>query len=195
MLLKAATWRAQRGGDNDHVTDIGTFRLTLPGQMLRRGFWLYVWKVVTAEGQELLYVGRTGDNSSPNASPPYIRMGQHLGAMKHQNALRRNLLSRGIEPEACSAFDLIAHGPIYPEVVKPDDFDHADKNTRSSLMEKHLPIRDIVGAMERRLERDLRAAGYVVMNVVKWKHDVADAEWLPIRRAFAEDFPGLNNLG
>lgn len=176
------------------MSDIGTFRLTLPGPMLRRGFWLYVWKVVTADGRELLYVGRTGDNSSPNASPPYIRMGQHLGSTKNQNALRRNLASRQIDPETCRTFDLVAHGPLHPEVVKPADFDHADKMTRASLMELHLPLRDIVGAMEKRLEKDLRAADYDVMNAVRWKHNVADADWLPIRRAFSEDFPRLKDL-
>lgn len=176
------------------MTNIGTFRLTLPGQMLRRGFWLYVWKVITADNREFLYVGRTGDNSSPNASPPYIRMGQHLGSMKNQNALRRNLVSYGIEPETCLSFELVAHGPLHPEVVKPEDFDHADKLTRKSLMELHTPFRNIVGAMEKRLEQDLRAAGYVVMNIVKWKHDVDDVEWLSIRHAFAADFPGLKEL-
>jgi hypothetical protein len=32
--------------------------LTLPGPMLQRGFWLYVWRVQTPKG-ERLYVGRT----------------------------------------------------------------------------------------------------------------------------------------
>ncbi|TPL75959.1 hypothetical protein [Mesorhizobium sp. B2-3-15] len=176
------------------MTDTGTFRLTLPGQMLRRGFWLYVWKVAAADGRELLYVGRTGDNSSPNASPPYIRMGQHLGSMKNQNALRRHLTTCGIEPETCGSFELVAHGPIHPEVVKPEDFDHADKLMRDSLMELHTPFRNSVGAMEKQLEKELRSVGYVVMNEVKWKHSVNDAEWIPIRRAFATDFPKLKDL-
>jgi hypothetical protein len=173
------------------VTEIGTFRLTLPGPMLRRGFWLYVWCVTAAENRKLFYVGRTGDNSSPNASPPYIRMGQHLGSMKNQNALRGHLIKRGIKPEECQAFDLVAHGPIYAEIVKPEDFNRADKAGRLALMKLHTPLRDIVGAMEKRLAAELTAAGYTVMNTVKWKHDVSDADWLPIRRAFAEDFPKL----
>ncbi|WP_210239039.1 hypothetical protein [Mesorhizobium sp. 8] len=132
------------------MTDIGTFRFTLPGPMLRRGFWLYVWKVLTADGRDLLYVGRTGDNSSPNASPPYIRMGQHLGSVKNQNALRRNLLAAGVDPLSCKNFDLVTHGPIHPEVVRPEDFDHADKTMCEELMKLHLPLRDEVGAMEKR---------------------------------------------
>lgn len=176
------------------MSDIGTFRLTLPGPMLRRGLWLHVWKVVTADGREVLYVGRTGDNSSPNASPPYTRAGQHLGFMKNQNALRRDVVSRQIDPETCRTCDLVAHGPIHPEVEKPGDFDHSDKTIRNSLMELHLPLRNIVGAMEKRLEQDLRKAGYDVMNVVRWKHSVADTDGLPIRRAFCEDFPRLREL-
>jgi hypothetical protein len=162
--------------------------------MLRRGFWLYVWRVTTVDKKELVYVGRTGDNSSPNASPPYIRLGQHLGSVKNQNALRSHLVKLGVVPEECCVFDLVAHGPIYAEVVKPRDFDRADKAVRLNLMESHLPVRNIVGAMEKRLAIELSAAGYSVMNTVKWKHDVSDADWLPIRQAFAEDFPKLRAL-
>jgi hypothetical protein len=173
--------------------EISTFKLILPGTMLRRGFWLYVWRVMTADDRELFYVGRTGDNSSPNASPPFTRMGQHLGFAKNQDALRRNLMARGICPEDCHAFHLVAHGPIHPEVVKPDGYIHADGSARAALMEKHVPIRNLVGAMEKRLAANLDAAGYEVLNSVKWKHVVADEDWLPVRDAFAKDFPRLEN--
>jgi hypothetical protein len=173
---------------------IGTFKLTLPGPMLRRGFWLYVWRVLAPDGSELLYVGRTGDNSSPNAAPAYIRMGQHLGSAKNQNALRRHLTDRKIEPEECREFDLVAHGPIHPEVIRPDDFDPTNKDSRAALMETHLPFRNEVGAMEKRLAEDLSLAGYNVMNVVKWSHSVNDLLWQPIREAFSVDFPKLGEL-
>jgi hypothetical protein len=176
------------------MSKIDTFRLTLPGPMLRRGFWLYVWRVTTAQNRKLLYVGRTGDNSSPNASPPYIRMGQHLGSIKNQNALRSHLAKRDVSPEECRAFDLVAHGPIYPEVKKPRSFDRTDKVGRLALMKRHKPLRDIVGAMEKRLAAELSAAGYTVMNTVKWKPSVSEAEWWPIRRAFAVDFPKLKGI-
>lgn len=29
----------------------GTYTLTLPGPMLQRGFWLYVWRVVAPDGR------------------------------------------------------------------------------------------------------------------------------------------------
>lgn len=184
----------EKGGGEGEEKQLGTYRLTLPGQMLTRGFWLYVWRVTTNDGRVVHYVGRTGDNSSPNASPPYVRMGQHLGSMKNQNALRRNLVARGINPDACRSFDLIAHGPVHPEVVKPNDFDRADKSTRERLMKLHLPLRDEVGAMEKRLAEELAKVGYVVLNTVQWKHKIDDERWRPIREAFLEDFPELRPL-
>lgn len=36
--------------------------LSLPGAMLARAFWLYVWEVTDQAGKEWLYVGRTGDS-------------------------------------------------------------------------------------------------------------------------------------
>jgi hypothetical protein len=172
---------------------IGTVRVTLPGPMLRRGFWLYVWRVLRLHKPELLYVGRTGDNSSPNASPPYIRMGQHLGSIKNQNALRQHLLRRDIQPEDCQQFEFVAHGPLHAEVVKPGGFSHSDKVGVRQLMELHRPLRNVVGAMERRLADELRAAGYDVLNTVRWPHEVVERDWLPIRRAFEKDFPELKN--
>jgi hypothetical protein len=66
-----------------------------------------------------------------------------------------------------------------------------DKVGRLALMQLHKPIRDVVGAMEKRLAKELSDAGYAVMNTVVWPHAVDDAEWLPIRRAFAKDFSDL----
>ena len=172
---------------------IGTYKLTLPAEMLQRGFWLYAWRVLDPSGDELVYVGRTGDNSSPNASPAYIRMGQHLGTAETQNALRKHLRTRNILPEQCQRFDLVAHGPIFPEVEKPADFNHEDASIRRELMDKHIPMRDIVGAMEKQLALDLKACGYAVMNTVKWSHDVDPDLWKPVRAAFAAHFPRLND--
>lgn len=163
-----------------------THTLTLPGAMLRRGFWLYVWRVVTRSGQELLYVGRTGDNSSPHATAPYIRMGQHLGYSDVQNALRKHLRRRELEPEDCASFEFIAHGPIHPEI---------DRRTgeRADWMATHMPIRDQVGAMEKALAEELSAAGYDVLNTVKWKPPLDPEAWAPVRAAFTEHFSRLGS--
>lgn len=162
-----------------------THCLTLPGPMLRRGFWLYVWRVEDAEGSEWLYVGRTGDNSSPHASAPYTRMGQHLGMMKNQNALRARLKDQGIEAEDCRAFHLVCHGPLHAEVAKGEGLD------RDALMALHRPFRDEVGAYERDLALALKTAGYRVLNTVNCKWSGDPARWLEIRAAFAEHFPQL----
>lgn len=170
---------------------IGTYSLSLHPSMLQRGFWLYAWKVVGPEGEEWVYVGRTGDNSSPNASPAYIRMGQHLGSAKNQNALRRHLSGRRIVPTRCRSFELVSHGPLYPEVEKPENFAPEDKLLRKALMEQHIPLRDIVGAMEKQLALDLADVGYKLLNTVKWAHTIDPELWKPVREAFAAHFPRL----
>lgn len=107
-----------------------TYEVTLEGGTLRRGFWLYVWEVVTPHGQKLLYVGRTGDSSSPKAASPFNRMGQHLGSIKASNMLRAHLGKRDVAPEDC-VFRFVAHGPILAE---------------AGDWSGHVPRRDVVGA-------------------------------------------------
>jgi hypothetical protein len=165
-----------------------THTLTLPGPMLCRGFWLYVWRAEMPDGAEWLYVGRTGDNSSPHASAPYSRMGQHLGSLKNQNALRARLKDQGIEAEDCLAFHLVAHGPLRPEIAKTEGALRAD------LMELHCPLRDEIGAYERDLALALREAGYRVLNTVKWKRDGDPMRWQMVKQAFAKHFPRLERV-
>lgn len=162
-----------------------TYVLTLPGPILRRGFWLYVWRVETDQGEKL-YVGRTGDNSSPHASAPYQRMGQHLGRAKTQNALRRTLKKYEIIPENCAQFHFISHGPLYDEIASEIGA------TRDARMAKHLPLRDIVGAMEKALADGLRSAGYDVLNTVNCNWPLDQDLWAPVRSAFAVHFPRLS---
>ena len=152
-----------------------THMLTLPGPMLERGFWLYVWRI-DSPGGELLYVGRTGDNSSPNASPPFTRMGQHWGTNRHQNAVRRHLESQGISPEECSSFELIAHGPLFPEA---EDWN------------EHFLRRDQVAALERALADCLSRAGYCVLNTVNDRNVLDQRLWAQVQDAFAAHFPLL----
>jgi hypothetical protein len=167
-----------------------THRLTLPGPMLRRGFWLYVWRVTAPDDREFLYVGRTGDNSSPYAANPYRRMGQHLGDQPNQSALRNHFAAgpakTGLDLEACT-FDFVCNGPLYAEPLK------ADGATREDLMKAHRTPRDIVGAMEKALAEDLAAAGYAVLNTVRCKWPLDPILWAPVRSAFAQHFPRLNN--
>lgn len=170
---------------------LATYTMTLPGALLQRGFWLYVWRVESPQG-ELLYVGRTGDNSSPNAGAPYTRMGQHLGSIENQNALRSHLDTQHIDPGLCT-FHMIAHGPIHPEVERPADKDER-KARRNELFDAHLPFRNEVGALEKALAEALAAAGYHVLNTVKWKHTHDPAAWTAVRDAFSAEFPRLKDV-
>lgn len=163
-----------------------TVAMILPGAMVQRGFWLYVWRAETPIG-DLLYVGRTGDNSSPNAVAPYTRMGQHLGFQPNQNALRKHLLARGVTPEDCAAFHLIAHGPILPEI----EGDKSTREARKALMPAHELPRMAVAAMEKALADDLAAAGYTVMNPVNCHAPLDTAAYAKVRAGFAEHFPRL----
>jgi hypothetical protein len=159
-------------------------RLTLPGPMLQRGFWLYVWRVQTPMG-ERLYVGRTGDSSSPHATAPYTRMGQHLGFSKAANSLRRLLEESKIEPETCVQFDLISYGPIFPEIGMTKD------QLRHEQMLLHTPVRDQMAGLEKKLRDALVVAGYQVLNVVHSKKQYDAAHWEAVRTAFIEHFPEL----
>lgn len=152
-----------------------THRLMLPGAMIERGFWLYVWRIASPIG-ELLYVGRTGDSSSINAAAPFARMCQHLGTNKHQNPVRRHLEGRLVSPETCTAFDLIAHGPIFEEAQ-----DWATHRER----------RDVVAALEKALADTLARSGYNVLNEVKDRHDLDVRRWAEVRDEFVAYFPRL----
>lgn len=166
------------------TTTASLHRLTLPGPMLQRGFWLYVWRVQTPMG-ERLYVGRTGDSSSPHATAPYTRMGQHLGFSKAQNSLRRLLTEAGVEPETCGQFDLISYGPIFPEIGMTKE------QLRHEQMLLHTPVRDQMAGLEKKLRDALVAAGYKVLNVVHSKKPYDATQWNSVRLAFADHFPEL----
>jgi hypothetical protein len=123
--------------------------MTFDGALLERGFWLYVWRIVTGT-KAVLYVGRTGDSSSPNASSPFKRVGQHLevGPNAKGNAMGRQLQALGIDPTSCR-FEMVAIGPIFPE---------------QSDMGQHQPIRDLVAGQETALAGLLSTRGYTVVG-------------------------------
>jgi hypothetical protein len=138
-----------------------TQTVELDGGFLQRGFWLYVWQVDIPGGVSVLYVGRTGDSSSPNAQSPFHRMGQHLGRAVNSSMLRNHLGQRGVEPEDCS-FRLIAYGPVLPE-------------TPGKNMAEHRLRRDRIAAIEKRLAEDLGDAGYDVVNTVSSTKPIDEA--------------------
>lgn len=141
---------------------MNAYSIRFPGSVLDRGFWLYVIDVCGPESRHL-YVGRTGDSSSPNAGSPFSRIGQHLDRRVNAkgNALARNLRVAGIDIRDCDV-EMIAIGPLFPEA--PD-------------FEAHRPIRDRMAALERALASGLRDRGYKVLGKHGGSKEV-DAEQL-----------------
>ena len=153
----------------------GTQTLSFSGNLLRRGFWLYVWEITIPGGEKVYYVGRTGDSSSQNAQSPFNRVGQHLGFNSKNNVLRSRLDALGVVPEDCR-FQLVAHGPLLGEAETPEG--HAER-------------RDIMAALEKALADELKAAGYDVMNTVSCSKPLDPELFAKVRSAFAGHFPGL----
>lgn len=149
--------------------------ISLPGVMLQRGFWLYVWRI-QVRGEVLLYIGRTGDESSPKASAPYDRFGQHLGRNKMQNARRRNLAARGVDLPQVDHYEFIFYGPVHPEAAD---------------MAAHIPLRDALAAAEKKLADSLGAVGYTVLNRVHCRRPIDPALWDEVCAGFAPAFPEL----
>ncbi len=151
-------------------------RIAFSGQLLRRGFWLYAWRI--SRGPELyVYVGRTGDSSSPNAASPFSRMSQYLDfrANAKGNAMMRNLRKRGVEPVDCE-FELHAIGPIFPE---------------QDSMEQHKPFRDAAAALECALAKELRARGYDVLGNHSSRMRLDERIFKEVRNMVAGSFPAL----
>lgn len=119
------------------------------GKLLKRGFWLYVWDI-KQDKERHLYVGRTGDSSSANASSPFRRIGQHLDTRLNAkgNALGRQLKRAGVKPETCT-FEMTAIGPIFEE---------------QETMSEHKPRMVKTAALERALADELRHRGYHVLG-------------------------------
>ena len=151
-----------------------TLELNFNGELLQRGFWLYVWEIQTPK-KYFYYVGRTGDSSSINAQSPFNRMGHHLGFNK-SNMLRRHLEGKNIDPEIC-LFRLIAHGPILKEANTKDE---------------HRKRRDITAAMEKALADEMTAVGYNVINTVNCRRKLDVKKFAPVRAAFALQFKMLD---
>ena len=155
-----------------------SYSMTFDGHLLNRGFWLYVWQIKGPETHNLyLYVGRTGDSSSPHASSPFKRIGQHLDASPNAkgNSLRRLLQQEGVKCEECS-FEMVAIGPIFPE---------------QSDFETHRPKRDQMAALERAITDELRQRGYKILGTHPCVGSPDQSLLQQIRRQLDPKFSGV----
>jgi hypothetical protein len=124
--------------------------MSFDGNLLKRGFWIYIWKIV-AGNKTVYYVGRNGDSSSCNAASPFSRIGQHLNFKDNAkgNSLGRRLDECGISPEKCT-FEMVAIGPLYAE---------------QSEMAEHKICRDKTAALEKAVADYLRERGKEVLGI------------------------------
>jgi hypothetical protein len=111
-------------------------QIAIPTEVLRRGFWLYVWQINLRGGTAVYYVGRTGDSSSLKAQSPFSRVSGHLGPNKHANALRRHLSKNGISFDDCEGLELVTYGPLYEEA--DNRADHRDRRDKTHALESEL---------------------------------------------------------
>jgi len=125
-------------------------RATFDGAILKRGFWLYLVEIVTSRGRHLVYVGRTGDTSSPYAASLFTRMTGHLNDRKSAKA--NSLLKRIVEQElACQdcSYRFVGIGPVFEQ---------------QATMEAHKPLRDQMAGLERAVADHLREKGYALLG-------------------------------
>ncbi len=125
-------------------------RAVFDGAILKRGFWLYLVDVVTTGGRRAVYVGRTGDTSSPYAASLFARMTGHLNDRKsaRANSLLKRLVEQDLACEDCS-YRLVGIGPIFKQ---------------QATMDEHKPLRDQMAGLERAVADYLREKGYDVLG-------------------------------
>lgn len=120
---------------------IQTHQMAFNGEILERGFWIYVWEI-TQKDIKHIYVGRTGDSSSAHASSPFNRIGQHLDFRENAkgNSLAKRLKEAGVNPKK-SNFRMLAIGPLFSE---------------QDTFQEHVPFRDQMATFEYELANHLK---------------------------------------
>jgi hypothetical protein len=151
-----------------------THELTFRGDLLKRGFWLYVWEIMAPNGRTVQYVGKTGDKASRVSQSPFNRLSNHLGDNKHSNALKRHLAEKKIDPVHCQ-FRFHAYGPLFPDSSK----------------QLHAELCDVTSGLEKALADALNEAGYEVLNKIHCRARIDLALFEAARNAFATHFKNL----
>lgn len=156
---------------------LAAYSMTFDGAVLQRGFWLYIWRITTDTNATVIYVGRTGDSSSPHAASPFQRIGAHLDARAKAkgNALARQLRKAGLQSHVCR-YEMTAVGPLFPE---------------QASMERHIPIRDKVAALETCLASYLESRGYTVIGDHGLARECDPAMWTRVRELVDSKFPDV----
>jgi len=141
--------------------NIPSHQMSFSGQILERGFWLYVWKI-KFENTLYFYVGRTGDSSLAHASSPFNRICQHLDFRDNAkgNFLAKRLKEAAINPYK-SKFNMLALGPFFHE---------------QDTFENHKPFRDHMATLESEVANHLKAYNFNVLGIHHPKAEVSKTE-------------------
>jgi hypothetical protein len=151
--------------------------LSISPSILRRGFWLYVWRIGLPTGGDAHYVGMTGDTGTAGAQTVANRIATHLGYNIHSNALRRYILNtEHAHLEDCRSLEFFAFGPVYPRPVQAVDYP---------------TVRGKVAALEKHLWKRMQISGYDMLNPQPRATDKPDEDRLDeicasFRRYFAK---------
>jgi len=156
------------------MSRIRKYTMAFDGQLLRRGFWVYVWRIQSPKGV-YVYVGRTGDSSSRYAASPFTRAGRHLDVRQNakSNTLTRQILRAGLDPTRCR-LRMVAFGPLFPE---------------QGAMKTHRPIRDEVAALERGIADLLKQRRYSVLGTHGRSLSLDARLFARLRALVATEFP------
>jgi hypothetical protein len=150
------------------------YSASFDGALLSRGFYLYVWEITTPDGHSLHYVGKTGDKASRVSQSPFNRLSNHLGGNKNNNALKRHLAQKKIDPERCQ-FRFHAYGPLFADGSK----------------QAHGEFCDVTSGLEKGLAEAMNEAGYEVINKVHCRTPIDVELCQAARNAFAAQFTNL----
>jgi hypothetical protein len=152
--------------------------LSVPPPILKRDFWLYVWRVGLRSDRYAHYVGMTGDTGSGRAQAAANRVAAHLGFNTHSNALRKYVQDKTqTDLEDCHSLDFFAFGPVY---TKPADADYRT-------------MRGKVAAIEKRLWERMKASGYDMLNSRPQTTATLDQDrWNDVCVAFQMHFQNLH---
>lgn len=155
-----------------------SYKMRFDGALLSRGFWLYAWEI-KGSATHHVYVGRTGDSSSPHAQSPFKRIGQHLDPSPKAkgNALGRRLREANVDQEHCG-FDMVAIGPIFAE---------------QATFEEHVPIRNQMAALERAMADHLKERGYSVLGTHPKKGAPDETLLAKVIAILDDKFPALGS--
>jgi hypothetical protein len=152
--------------------------LSVPTPILKRGFWLYVWRVGLPVVGCSHFVGMTGDTGAARAQSAANHVAAHLGFSLFASALRKSMQRKQHSRlEDCRSLDFFAFGPVYPDGVSTD----------------YPTMRGNVTALARHLWHRMEASGYDMLNTPVQTTATLDVNrWNDVCAAFKRHFAELH---